>query len=82
MSTLIDRLRAGWRLFRRALRTARTLATSRRLPAWLRVLLMIGCVQIPVLPFDEIALALALGIIAVFYRPVLRTAWADSERVS
>ena len=56
---------------RRGMRIARALATDTRIPRWLRVLLVIGCVQIPVLPVDEICLASALIILAVRYRAVL-----------
>lgn len=60
---------------RRLLKCGRTLATDRRLPRWLRVLFLIGCVQVPFLPFDEVALALAVGIIALRHRALLREAW-------
>jgi hypothetical protein len=63
---------------RRRLRTSAAfvlLATDRRIPTWLRVLFVIGCVQIPVLPIDEIALCLAVGILLVFHRPLLVEAW-------
>jgi hypothetical protein len=59
-------------------RTGRTLATDRRLPRWLRVLFAVGCIQIPVLPFDEIALVLAVSILLVRHRPILREAWQRS----
>ena len=58
---------------RRGMRIARALATDSRIPRWLRVLLVIGCIQIPVLPIDEICLAAALIILAVRYRSVLVT---------
>ena len=56
---------------RRGMRIARALATDSRIPRWLRALLVIGCIQIPVLPVDEICLASALIILAVRYRAVL-----------
>lgn len=65
----------AWQAVRHVLRCARALATSKTLPVWLRVLFVVGCVQIPVLPVDEICLVLAVGIMAVFYRPALRAAW-------
>jgi hypothetical protein len=71
----VDHLRRAWRLVKRSIRTGRLLATDRGLPLWLRILFVIGCIQIPVLPFDEIALVLAVGIMAVFYRQTLRLAW-------
>lgn len=66
----------AWRVFRRVLRALRQLATDKRLPRWLRVLLIIGCVQIPVLPIDEIALVAALAIIGIWYRAPLVDALA------
>lgn len=62
----------------RVLRTAHSLAKDSRLPKWLRVLFLVGCVQIPVLPFDEIALVLATAILAINHRPILRDAWASA----
>lgn len=59
---------------RRYWQAARQLATDKRIPAWVRILLAIGCVQVPFLPFDEIALATALIIIAVRYRAPLADA--------
>jgi hypothetical protein len=56
---------------RRGMRIARALATDSRIPRWLRILLAIGCVQIPVLPVDEICLATALAILVIRYRAVL-----------
>lgn len=76
---LDDRLhRRAWRFVKRVLRTAHALAKDPRLPKWLRILFAIGCVQIPVLPFDEVALVLAVAIIAIRHRPVLRDAWATT----
>ncbi len=71
-------IRRVGRFLRRVLRTARALATDKRLPRWLRVLFVVGCVQIPVLPFDEIALVLAVSVMAVWHRPVFRAAWETS----
>jgi hypothetical protein len=68
-------LRRTWRTIKRSVRTGKILATDRGLPVWLRVLFIIGCIQIPVLPFDEIALVLAVAIMAVFYRSTMRLAW-------
>lgn len=64
----------------RVLRTAHSLARDPRLPRWLRILFLIGCVQIPVLPFDEIALVLATAILAINHRPILRDAWATAAQ--
>jgi hypothetical protein len=74
MTTIGAVVARGWHAFRRVLRALRQLATDKRIPRWVRVLLLVGCVQIPVLPIDEIALVLALTIIAVWYRPPLRDA--------
>jgi hypothetical protein len=74
----VNGIRKAWAMVRRALRCAHTLARSNKLPRWLRILFIIGCVQIPVLPVDELALLAAIAIMAVFYRPTLRAAWADS----
>lgn len=71
-------LRALAAFVRRVLRTARSLATDKRLPAWLRVLFVVGCVQIPVLPIDEIALCAAVGILLIFHRPLLAETWAKT----
>jgi hypothetical protein len=62
------------RAIRIGFRAAKILATSRDLPRLLRILFVIGCVQIPVLPFDEIALAIALAWLAIFHRSTLRAA--------
>lgn len=64
----------SWRFARVLFKAARILATSRDLPVVLRVLFVIGCIQIPVLPFDEIALAIALVWLALFHRGTLRGA--------
>lgn len=72
-------LRRAWRFLRRVIGTGKRLATSRELPVWLRILFVIGCIQVPFLPFDEIALVLAVAITAVFFRPVLTGAWASTS---
>lgn len=69
-----DAIGRAWRAFRRMLRALRQLATDRRIPRWVRILLVVGCVQIPVLPIDEIALVMALAIIGIWYRQPLRDA--------
>jgi len=68
-------LKKTWRGIKHALRCAKSLAKDRRLPLWLRILFVVGCVQIPVLPVDEVAAVLAVGIMMIFYRPVLRETW-------
>ena len=48
------------RAVRTGLRAARILATSNELPRTLRILFVIGLVQVPFCPLDEICLAIAL----------------------
>jgi hypothetical protein len=66
----------AWRAVKIGMRAARVLATSRALPLPLRCLLVIGMVQVPFLPCDEIALAVALAWLALRHRGTLRTALA------
>ena len=73
-------LRQLGRFLARVVRCGRTLATDRRLPWWLRALFVVGCIQIPVLPVDEIALCVAVTILAVAYRPLLISAWKETAR--
>ena len=70
------------RFARRVMRCGRLLATDRRLPRWLRVLSLIGCVQIPVLPVDEIALGIAVAVLALRYRSLLVSVWAETSPVT
>jgi len=69
---------AAVRVVRIGLRAARILATSRDLPRTLRVLFVIGLIQIPCLPTDEIALAIALGWMFIGHRATLRAAFATA----
>ena len=71
--------RQAMRTIRVCLRATRILATSNELPRTLRILFVIGCVQIPVLPFDEIAMAIALGWLAIFHRATLRAAFVTAS---
>lgn len=64
---------------RRALRAAKSLSRDKRLPKWLRVLFVIGCVQIPVLPTDEVAMAIALTVLWFRHRAILLEAWLTAE---
>lgn len=68
-------MKRALRFARRVLRTAHSLARDSRLPKWLRVLFLIGCVQVPFLPFDEIALVAATAVLLISHRPILRDAW-------
>ena len=56
---------------RSLLRLLRALARDPRIPRPLRWLLLIGLLPIPG-PVDEAVGLVALGLIALFYRPVLR----------
>jgi hypothetical protein len=71
--------RRAWRAVRIGLKAARILATSKALPLPLRILLVIGCIQIPVLPVDEIALAIALAWLALRHRGTLAAAFATAR---
>ena len=62
----------------RVYRAGKQLVTDKRLPWWLRLLLAIGMIQTP-LPVDEIALAIALPVLLVFYREPLRDALATAR---
>jgi hypothetical protein len=62
----------------RVFRTGKALAgKGSAFPLWLRILYVVGMIQIPVLPVDEICLALALVITFCVpaYRSALRIAW-------
>ena len=72
-------LRQLGRFVARGGRCGRTLATDRTIPAWVRWLLVFGCLPIPFL-LDEAALVLAVAVLAVFYRPTLTKAWKVTER--
>jgi hypothetical protein len=71
--------RAG-RAIRIALRAARIVARHPALPWPLRALFIAGLIQVPVLPADEIALAIALLWLVIGYRPVLREALKSAAR--
>ena len=62
------------RAVRTGLRAARILATSNELPRTLRILFVIGLVQVPFCPLDEICLAIALGWMFLGHRATLRAA--------
>ena len=72
--------RRSWRGIRIGLRAARILATSRALPWPLRVLLVLGCIQVPFLPADELCLAVALGWLFLRHRGTLRDALGRARR--
>ena len=61
-----------WQMARTALLAARMLLTARKaLPRWLQALLVFGALPIPG-PVDNVAFIVAVTILAVFYRPLLR----------
>ena len=72
-------LRRLARLLARVVRCGRALATDRRIPGWARGLLVFGCLPIP-FALDEAALCVAIGILAVAYRPLLISAWKETAR--
>jgi hypothetical protein len=74
-------IRAARAFAGRVFRTGKALAgKGSAFPLWLRLLYIVGMVQIPVLPVDEIALCAALVITACVpaYRRALVTAWQAS----
>src|SRR5450755_697582 len=74
MHNIRQAARRAWRTVRIAMRAARILATSRALPWPLRALLIVGMVQIPCLPTDEVALVIALAWLGLRHRGTLRAA--------
>jgi len=60
-------------------RAARILGTSRELPVVLRVLLIVGAIQIPCSPVDEIALCIALPWLLIFHRETMSRALAEAR---
>lgn len=67
------------RAVRIGMRAARLMATDRQLPKLLRILFVIGLVQIPCLPTDEIALAIALAWLFLRHRARLTSAIAEAR---
>lgn len=73
-------LRRVWRVLRTAMRAARMLLTVRKaFPWWLRALIIVGAIQIPVLPVDELALAAAVIVLVVRFRPLLKVCWRAGQ---
>lgn len=72
--------RKAWQVMRTAMRAARMLLTVRKaFPWWLRALLIIGCVQLPMLPTDELALIAAVIVLLVRFRPLLKVCWRAAQ---
>ena len=67
-------LRKIARAVRTGMRAAKILATSRDLPLMLRILFVVGCIQIPVCPLDEVCMAIALVWMFAAHRAALRNA--------
>ena len=65
---------------RTGMRAARLLASDRTLPWPLRVLFVVGMIQIPFSPVDELALAVALAWLLIWHRPELRSAFATARQ--
>ena len=63
------------RFVTRLFRAVRLVATDKRIPRPLRGLIVLGALPIPG-PVDEAVLLLAAAPLFVFYRPVMREAWA------
>ncbi|MBV9292902.1 MAG: hypothetical protein JO222_10680 [Frankiales bacterium] len=59
-------------------RIGKAVARDKRIPRPVRWLLVFGALPIPG-PLDEAAVLIALGLIAVFWRPVLREVLADAR---
>ncbi|HVX69507.1 MAG TPA: hypothetical protein VHA79_07410 [Mycobacteriales bacterium] len=63
------------------LRTLKALARDPRIPRPIRWLLVMGLLPVPG-PFDEAALLVALGLIAIFCRPIYREIRANGAKES
>jgi hypothetical protein len=72
--------RRAWRAAVLALRTVRYLVTIRRAFPWpLQVLLVIGAVQVPFSPLDEICAVIAGAWLLLWCRPALRVAYRAAQ---
>jgi hypothetical protein len=65
---------------RTGMRAARLLASDASLPWPLRVLFVIGMIQIPCSPVDELALVVALAWLLIWHRAQLRSAFATARQ--
>jgi hypothetical protein len=73
-------LRSAWRAVRLALGTVRYLGTMRRAFPWpLRVLLIIGAIQVPFSPLDEVCAVIGGLWLLICYRPTLRVAYRAAQ---
>jgi hypothetical protein len=73
-------LRSALAAVRTGMRAARLLASDASLPWPLRVLFVIGMIQIPFSPVDELALAVALAWLLIWHRAQLRSAFATARQ--
>jgi hypothetical protein len=73
-----DTVRRALGFLRRVIQTGKRLARDRSIPSWLRWLFVFGVMPVPLF-LDEIALVLAVTLMAVFYRSTLRQAWENSR---
>jgi hypothetical protein len=71
----------GWSRVKQLAKTLRSLARDPRIPRPVRWLLLFAVLPIPG-PVDEIVGLLALGIIALFWRPVLREVMANHKNAA
>ena len=62
----------------RIFKAAKILARENRLPRWLKGLAAFAVLPIPG-PVDEVVLFIVAGILAIFYRPLLKEAWESSK---
>lgn len=67
-----------WAAVRHTVRAAKALLRDARLPRWLRPLIVLGVLPIPG-PADELIALLALAVVFLAYRPLVRDAWAATE---
>lgn len=80
MTRLTIAARATWRGARLALATVRYLGTMRRAFPWpLRVLLVIGAIQVPFSPLDEVCAVIAGVWLLARYRSTLRVAYRAAQ---
>lgn len=66
------------RYLKRLIKAAKILARENRLPRWLKGLAAFGVAPIPG-PVDEVVLFVVAGILAIFYRPLLKEAWHSAK---
>lgn len=60
---------------KRALRTANAVARDKRIPRWVRLLILVGALPIPG-PVDEVALIVGVVVLVVLHRPLVVEHWS------